>query len=63
VFENTKPSDNEIQTNFSIKLRMNVNNVPETNLVRPWLDAIINKSLICNDHFKVFLKALDTRSF
>lgn len=37
VFENTKPTDTELPENFAVKIRMNVNNVPETNLPRPWL--------------------------
>lgn len=37
VFENVKSTDVEIPPNFSIKLRTNTDNVPETNIVRPWL--------------------------
>ena len=37
VFENTQPGDTVLPEDFSVKLRMNVNNVPETNLPRPWL--------------------------
>lgn len=36
VFENVDPANSELPSNFSVKLRMNVNNVPETNLIRPW---------------------------
>nr|QNH67915.1 ATP-binding cassette transporter subfamily A member 1-like protein X3 [Brachionus plicatilis] len=37
VFENIKPSDNEIPPNFSVKIRTNADNVPETYILRPWL--------------------------
>lgn len=37
VFENTKPTDTVLPPNFNVKLRMNLNNVPETNLPRGWL--------------------------
>ena len=37
VFENTKSTDVTLPPNFAVKLRMNVNNLPETNLPRPWL--------------------------
>lgn len=37
VFENTKPGDVDLPEDFRVKIRMNVNNVPETNLPRPWL--------------------------
>jgi hypothetical protein len=37
VFENTKPTDTMLPKDFRVKLRMNINNVPETNLPRPWL--------------------------
>jgi len=37
VFENTKPTDKVLPENFSVKIRMNLNNVPETNLPRGWL--------------------------
>ena len=36
VFENVKTGDSELPRNLSAKIRMNVDNVPETNLVRPW---------------------------
>lgn len=32
-----KPSDKTIPDNFAVKLRTNADNVPETNIVRPWL--------------------------
>ena len=38
VFENVKMSDTDIPKNFNIKLRTNVDNVPETNIVRPWYE-------------------------
>ncbi|CAF0899716.1 unnamed protein product, partial [Brachionus calyciflorus] len=37
VFENIKPSDTNIPPNFSVKIRTNADNVPETNILRPWL--------------------------
>nr|UOU03310.1 ATP-binding cassette subfamily A1-like 3 [Brachionus rubens] len=37
VFENLKPSDKDIPPNFSVKIRTNADNVPETNIIRPWL--------------------------
>ena len=37
VFENIKPSDKEIPPNFSVKIRTNADNVPETYILRPWL--------------------------
>jgi hypothetical protein len=36
VFENVKMSDTDIPKNFNIKLRTNVDNVPDTSIVRPW---------------------------
>ncbi len=37
VFQNTKPGDTVLPDNFAVKIRMNLNNVPETNLPRGWL--------------------------
>lgn len=37
VFENIEQSDNEIPPNFSVKIRTNADNVPETYILRPWL--------------------------
>lgn len=36
VFDNLKPNDIKSSNNFSVKMRMNIDNVPETNLIRPW---------------------------
>ena len=37
VFENMPKTDSyELPANLSVKMRMNVDNVPETNLIRPW---------------------------
>jgi hypothetical protein len=36
VFQNVNQNDKQIPPNFSVKLRSNVDNVPETNMVRPW---------------------------
>jgi hypothetical protein len=36
VFENVKPSDTQIPENFAVKFRTNVDNVPETAMIRPW---------------------------
>jgi hypothetical protein len=37
VFENVKPTDAKIPENFAVKLRTNIDNVPETTIIRPWL--------------------------
>jgi len=37
VFQNVKASDRTIPKNFNVKLRTNVDNVPETSITRPWI--------------------------
>lgn len=37
VFDNVKYTDKKIPDNLQVKVRMNIDNVPETNLIRPWL--------------------------
>lgn len=37
VFDNMPKTDSPtLPANLSVKMRMNVDNVPETNLIRPW---------------------------
>ena len=36
VFENVKSTDKELPNNFAVKIRTNVDNVPETTMTRPW---------------------------
>lgn len=37
VFQNLKTADTVFPPDFSIKIRTNADNVPETNIIRPWL--------------------------
>ncbi len=37
VFQNVKDTDTRMPENFAIKLRTNIDNVPETTIIRPWL--------------------------
>ncbi len=41
VFENVKYTDRKLNENIKVKIRMNIDNVPETNLLRPWYRIII----------------------
>jgi hypothetical protein len=36
VFENVKYTDLKLNNDIKVKIRMNIDNVPETNLIRPW---------------------------
>ena len=37
VFQNVKSTDTKLPENFAVKLRTNIDNVPETTIIRPWL--------------------------
>lgn len=37
VFENVKPTDTKMPENLKVKIRTNIDNVPETTIIRPWL--------------------------